>query len=851
MNLDQVQTALLTIFNDQRRWSHQGRKLVFWYDPEGEFAADVAQLVLPDVITEVMQNRPFALKRRLLIEEPEQNFLLYAPYAAPDILDNWLLDLELSGVPFTADRAALLFADLGFNHRLLEQTIREHSRFFRSEKRLQELKALRLPADTDERGLLTGLLAVAVRLKVSEASVIIRQVLLGGLQDGNNAYTELQKLGLEQVFWKIVAQATSFNVEEPSLRRLFIALLLSHLAHQTQGNLPEHLTAQLPPATTPGYSLIAAWMRDVRDQQQLHALIQDVEEDLGIREWAEQLDIAAMAQIDTFPALEKVALRHLVQGLLEGRQPAELAQLARERQELRYAEQLPAEYQAFIAAAEFLQRRAQLSGPFPSQADLLLKGYVSDWFQFDRLYREYITAADQASKDLLSELTRLIEHTYADWFLGSLNQAWTDAFDETLPNRLDVTQKQWWFYRWHVQPLLAKNDRDRVVVLISDALRFEVASEVRERLVTELRGEATLGNMLSVLPSQTRWGMAALLPGEELAWDEQHDRVLRSGLPTHHGDRISHLESTGYPSLVMRLDELLGQSTEDARAILEGKRLVYLYHDAIDALGDKPASERDVFVGCKNAVEELERGVRRLVNSLNTSTVIITADHGFLYQREKIDDPDRLPPPIKGAEVKVDRRAILGRQLAPAEGTLHVDLARYQAVTAPLQGLFPRGTLRYRIQGGSAQYVHGGASLQEMVVPVLTYRHKRAAAGLPQASRKVKVEVVARSRRVTNNVFNVSLVQGEAVTERIRSRVVNVMMVDDQGRPVTDNKSVTLNSRSAHPTERQQVVRLSVTIPDPDEHATYFLTVTDDEDKLELIREPWEIRIAFKDDFGF
>lgn len=851
MNLDQVRSALLTIFKDQRRWPHQGRKLVFWYDPDGEFQADVAGLVLPGVTTEVMQHRPFALKRRLVIEEPHQDFLLYAPYAAPDLLDNWLLDLELSGVPFTADRAALIFADLGLNHRPLEQTVRDHSRFFKSEKRLQDLKALRMPADTDERGLLTGLLAVAVKVKVPEASAILRQVLLGGLSDGNSSFTEIQKLGLEAVFWQLVRQATSFTAEEPTLRRLFIALLLSHLAHQTQGKLPEHLSAQLPQSTTPGYSLVAAWMRDIRDQQRLQELITEVEDDLGIQEWAQACDIAELAQVDTFPILEKVALRHLVQGLVEGRQPAELAQLARERQELRYASQFAHEYEAVVAAADFLQKQRQLSGPFPRLADQLFREYAADWYQFDRLYREYVTASDQASKDLLRELTRQMEHSYVEWFLPGLNQAWTDAFDEALPSRLDAQQRQWWFYRWHVEPLLQRNDRDRVVVIISDALRFEVASELRGKLVMELRGEATLGSMLSVLPSQTRWGMAALLPGEELAWEEEQDRVLRSGLPTQHGDRIGHLERTGYSSLVMRLDELLSQSTEDARAVLEGKRLVYLYHDAIDALGDKPASERDVFIGCQHAVEELERGVRRLVNSLNSSTVIITADHGFLYQREKIDDPDRLPPPVKNAAVRLDRRAILGRELPLSEGTLRVDLAHYQAVAGPLNGIFPRGTLRFRLQGGSAQYVHGGASLQEMVVPVLTYRHKRAAAGVPQASRKVKVDIVARSRRVTNNVFSVGLVQSEAVTDRIRPRTVSVMMVDNQGQPVTDRKSVTLSSSSSYPTERQQTVRLSVTISDPDDQGSYFLIVTDEEDKLELIREPWEIRIAFKDDFGF
>ncbi|GGI84328.1 BREX-1 system phosphatase PglZ type A [Deinococcus wulumuqiensis] len=850
MKLDRIRLSLQGLFEDGRRWAHRGRKLVFWYDGAGEFSADVEELHLIGVKVARMGETPFALKRLLLAEDPHSDYLLYAPHEEPEAAQNWLLDLQLTGNLFTADRAAMMFADLGFSHRPLEQTIRDHARFFRSEKRLAELRGLGLPKGASERELLAGLLAVAARSKEFEPRAVIRQVLLGGLSDQNPAWEEMGKLGLEAAFWELVGASVGFRAEVPTLRRLFISLLLAHFAHQLQGDLPAHLRAEIPPTTTPGYSLIAAWLRDSRDQERLRELTQEVEADLGIEEWAAARELSVWKGVETFPVLEIVALRGLVRALLSGTKPPEIVTLARERSELHYAARYPHEYRAVIAAAEFFRLREQFAGVFPDDAKLLLAQYVSDWHLLDRLYREYVTAADEADATLLGELTPQLERHY-DEFQVKLNGAWNDAFDEKLPERLNALQKQWTFFQWHVRPLLERTERDRVVVIVSDALRYEVATELRGALVTELRGEAALGHMLSVLPSQTRWGMAALLPGEELAWDADTDRVLRSGLPTQQGDRETHLRRTGFPSLVMKLDELAVMSTEAARAALEGRRLVYLYHDAIDALGDKPASEFDVFRGCAAAVAELSRAVKRLVNSLNTSTVLVTADHGFLYQRQKIEDPDKVAVPVKGAGTKVDRRAMIATEPVEVPSSLHVSLHKYQNVSGPLHGFFPWGTLRYRIQGGSAQYAHGGASLQEMVVPVLTYRHKRSAPGVAQASRKVRVEVVSRSRRVTNNVFNVTLVQAEAVAERLRARTVTVQLVDAEGRAVTDQKALTLASTSPHPTERQQVARLSVTIPDPDDHATYFLTVTDTEDRLELVREPWEIRIAFKDDFGF
>lgn len=851
MNLDRVQLTLQSLFADDRRWKHQGRRLVFWYDEAGEFADEIQQLELRDVKVAVIGDTPFALKRQLLVEDPQSPYLLYAAQPKPEDAQNWLLDLQLTGVPFSADRATMIAADLGLNDRSLENTIRTYPKFFNSVRRVEELLALKLPQEATERELLAGMLAVTVKEKTPEGRAVVRKVLLGGLEGEHVAWQDIQKFGLSEAFWDLARTATGFRAEAPTLRRLFIAVLLAHLAYQLEGDIPPQFAEQLPPSLTPGYSFIATWMRDSRDQVRLRELIAEVEDDLGIAAWAQTLELKALRAADTFPVLEKVALRHLVTSLSAGGRPAEVAELARERLAYQYAAPLQHEYRAVIAAAEFLRRQEMFAGPFPASTDLLLDRYVSDWYQFDRLYREYVTAANQASKDLLGQLTERIEHQYVEWFQTGLGQAWTDAFDPALPARLDVQRRQWSFYRWHVEPLLQRNDRDRVVVVISDALRYEVATELREVLLTELRGEVSLGSMLSTLPSQTRWGMAALLPGEELTWDGDGERVLRSGLPTHHGDREAHLTRTGYPSLVMKLKELLAMTTENARAALDGKRLVYVYHDPIDTKGDKVSTEHEVFQACEQAVGELNRAVKRLVNNLNVSTVIVTADHGFLYQRQKIEEPDKLEVPVKGQDIYINRRVVLASELPPSEGSLRVDLPAYQPVTGPLQGLFPRSTLRYRTPGGGAQYVHGGASLQEMIVPVLTYRHKRSTPGGAQASRKVKVELVSRSRRVSNNVFNVSLVQAEAVSERVRPRTVTVIMLDSAGQAVTDQKRVTLESTSPHPTERQQNVRLSVTIPDPDEQATYFLTVTDDEDKLELLREPWEIRIAFKDDFGF
>ena len=852
MKPDRVQGALQTLFADDRRWKHRGRRVAFWYDPQGEFREEAQTLDLDGVTVVTLADTPFALKRRVTVEEPQTNFLLYAPFPEPPAAENWLLDLQCSGVVFSADRAATLFDDLGLQNRSLVTVVRAHARFFASKKRLAELQHLRLPADVDGRGLLTGLLAVAVGERSADAPLIVRRVLSGGLEEAENpVWAEVSKLGLADAFWALAAQATGFQAEAPTLRRLLLALLVSHLGQQLGGLVPPGVQAHLLPHTTPAYALVSAWQRDTRDSPRLTELTLEVEADLGIEAWAQTLEPEVYGHADTFPVLERVALRALVRALQSpGSDLGAALSVARARQNLHHAARYAAEYRAVIAAAGLFEQRRRFSGAFPQDAAALLGQYLSGLHLFDRRYREYITAADAAGGDLLSALSKAVEDVYVQWFLEGVNGAWTDAFDVRLPQQLGGTRGQWLFYQKHVLPLLQKNERDRVVVIISDALRYEVATELRERVAVDLRGEPELGAMLSALPSQTRWGMAALLPGEKLTWDAAGDRVLRDGQPTRAEDRAAHLSRTGYSSTVVKLDHLMSLSVDDGRTLFGSNRLIYLYHDAIDAIGDKPASERDVFAACQVALDELTRAVKRIANSLNASTVIVTGDHGFLYQRQTIQEPDKLALPARGSAVNADRRSVTGQDLPPTEGTLKVALDSYQPMTAPLTALFPRGTLRYRVAGGGAQYVHGGASLQEMVVPVLTYRHKRAAAGQPQASRKVEVHVVARSRRVTNTLFSVPLVQTEATSERVRPRTATVRLVDSAGQEVTDVKRLTFASASPHPTEREQVARLSVTLPNPDAAATYFLVVTDEEDGVELLREPWTISIAFQNDFG-
>lgn len=97
MNITRIQATLQNLFQDDSRWAHPGQRVVFWYDPDQQFLDTFTELQLDGIEKLQLNDTPFTVKHRLLKQQPDQAFLLYAPFAQPDPQDNWLLDIQHRG----------------------------------------------------------------------------------------------------------------------------------------------------------------------------------------------------------------------------------------------------------------------------------------------------------------------------------------------------------------------------------------------------------------------------------------------------------------------------------------------------------------------------------------------------------------------------------------------------------------------------------------------------------------------------------------------------------------------------------------------------------------------------------
>ena len=105
------------------------RSLIFWYDVDAEFAEDIDSLELDNAsVLHLEKDNQFYIKHFLECEDRENNYLIYAPFAKPDIRENHLEDMIKYSREFFADRASLIAVELGLDESL-KDTVRRHMKF--------------------------------------------------------------------------------------------------------------------------------------------------------------------------------------------------------------------------------------------------------------------------------------------------------------------------------------------------------------------------------------------------------------------------------------------------------------------------------------------------------------------------------------------------------------------------------------------------------------------------------------------------------------------------------------------------------------------------------------------------
>ena len=875
MDTKQINDALDHIFREEEQ------RIVFWNDPEKEFQSALPFLMLEGV-TILRLDEIGALEAKIRIEQddPTGKYLIYSPTEEPEYEKDWLLDVRLYSRSFRADRASIILNELG----LATQTLREHlaarRKFCDNKERLQKLKALVSAGDTDA-DLDRKMIAVVARAEVSEWFNIV-QTIFHAFADGGNGddvnldeppavWTQIEKFDLDQSFWAMARSLFGYSDDSPSLRNLLLRLLVTDYAKHLHGTFSTSLQHMVLPTVGASNAVVclAQWRDSSSRAVSYDRLASAAGEQLHINENFAFHKMDELVGVMTFPQVERVIagnLRDRVATTAATINAEDVQQIATRRQTGHWvsptvsgAPEIPrsayyAVYNALTAAANFFDlwnrhRQAFEGNAGFESAEIMYRAYEAELFRFDQLYRHFCEAADvvEAKWDVLKKLREQVETCYTNGFITGLALKWGRFVGPMLAKwQISGVSNQHQFFEKYVEPRLEEAERRRGFVIISDAFRYEAAEELCRELNGTYRFEAELGSQLGVLPSYTALGMASLLPHKTISFKPTGE-VLVDGKSTAGIDNRNAILATA-GGMAVKADDLLAMKKDEGREFIAGKRLVYVFHNVVDATGDKAETEKDTFEAVRKAIGELAALVAYIVNNLNGHHIVITADHGFMFSETPPGDPERssLPDKPQGTAV-AKKRYLLGNGLPDQEAVWHGTTEATAAAEGGMEFWVPRGANRFHFTGG-ARFIHGGAMLQEICVPVVTVRHVKGKAVEETKTKRVLVQVLGVNHRVTTSKHRFELIQMEAVSDRVKPITLKVAIYEGE-EPVTSIESVVFDSTSGNMDERKKWVYLTLQDRQYNKQTPYRLVLRDSETGIEQQSVPVIIDRAFTDDF--
>ena len=780
----QIQTALMRLFDKHR--------IIFWYDTKQELHSDFEAVSMPDVEKLEIANNEYGLKYRVLRESPDQKFLLYKEGPQPEDLDNWLLDVQLAHGEFRTDQVAIWLSELELGLEFAE-IAQAHTEFFQAIKRKDALKKLLKPDDTAGQ-LRLKMLAVCAGSEPRMDSVV--ETLLQQLaEDRDDGIRLIERCDLDSFLWEQLTRFYGYEASEPSLRDFVIELFKSCYAMGTDGEVKLAGDALV---------FLKRWKDSRQFEQGFETLSAECAEVLGIEQDLGKRDFRELVELDYFRLIDQKIISDLVRAVV-GRTvtSGDVALWVRQRRQGHWYGEFRHLYEAIEFAARFVQTLAEARLTMDSVFDGVQR-YCRTWFQLDQLYRKFtyhVRMSGQAS--LMGELSEQVENLYSNNYLLKLGDGFQVHVDaaprwEAYP----VVQQMAFFEHW-VRPYLRKDKR--ICVIISDAMRYEIGDELLGLIRQEDRYSAELEPALSTLPSYTQLGMAALLPNKSLAIaDNDTGTVLVDGQSSQGTvNRTKILQATleGRGQAV-KAEDFMQLNREDSRELLKGNDVVYIYHNRIDHTGDKMHSEGQAFEAAEQTLDDLIRLIKKLT-AANANNLLITADHGFIYQNRELDESDFLGDAVSGDDIRYrDRRFVLGKGLS-ASPAFHHFSSEQLGLDGDMEVQIPKSINRLRLKGSGSRFVHGGASFQEVVIPVLKVNKRRQS-----DVSAVEVDILrGASSVITSGQLAVTLYQSGPVTEKVQTRHLRAGIYTQSGELISDSHELSFDLTSENPRERELQVR--------------------------------------------
>ena len=631
MNLEQITNTLNNEFKGE------GRKLVFWYDEKQEFLLEIEGLGLENAKLLILrEDELFKTKVLLEREDRETNYLIYAPFKRPKDKENHLADTIMYSKVFLTDWISVIMQNLEIKDELRE-TLQKHGKFFEAKDRrekFEEFVDYFKPMTEEEIEIIMMRILTNSKIGDFEGFEDVVRILIMDINRKESKYlSEFRKYNLEEKFWEFCKLKFGYVDEKPNLTKLLIGIFLTYVSEKVKKELPKQFNEFNKKGTV--VTFLSRLNNSSRYKNEFKNLASEVYSLINGDNYFKNFLPEHILELDIFDFPDEKIINWIIERITDENfsvklQDTSIKDIIKLRKEKNIGnENLQTEYKILEYAYEGIKNtKFETCNDFVEITD----SYAKKNYMIDTYYRKFCYYYDKLmeNNEKYNKLLNLLEIKYTDKFLNPINIKFNELIDyKNISKKINLQRD---FYKNYVEP-----NKNRIVVIISDALRYETAKELLYKMSKDEKMNAEMEYQLGIIPSITKLGMAALLPHKkiEVKVEKTGFSVLVDEKPCNNMEkREKILKSYDEDSAALDFDKVFKSSKDELREMFRNKKKVYIYHNQIDSTGDRANTENEVFKACYEAIEEIMNLVKKLrVESINN--IIITADHGFIYKRRK------------------------------------------------------------------------------------------------------------------------------------------------------------------------------------------------------------------------
>ena len=832
MDLSNVETKINEIISNS-----DYRQIVMWFDESEEFNEEINNIRLDNAELFVLDdNNWIYAKYYIESENPNTNFLVYAPFRKPIDEDNFLADISHYATLFSADKITILCQELNIDCSKFSEVLSSYSNFWNASSRVKAFKDLNIQEYSKNR-IELGILAVLAGERTLNFEYIVRKIIVKHFEKDDSIIEKFDKYNILDVFWEFVYQKFGYIDENPTVGKFTISLVLNYTASLFEGNTPKSWERFLIEDKNNPRVFIDNFMNNNNYVNTFDNISLLLEDKLNIARDIKNHNVDSYIRCDSFRTFDRNIINYYISLLYETKEKIEFNSILELREKGHFYIDFEDEYQLIYWANEFIGLINEFQREIlPDDVNELIKIFTNRFVNIDKSYRKFYYHYDKIEDtEQIRDLQSMIENMYANIFLFEINPKFTSLIENI--NDISIT-KQWRFYKTFIL-----NNKTKTIVFISDALRYGCGVELKDELDKNPTWTNNIQPMLSTVPSYTALGMASLLPNKEIRYESGN--VLVDGKQCKSTeDRQKILQDYNSDAIAVQFDYINSLRQSELRSLTKGKNLVYIYHNQIDARGDNAYTENEVFAASQEAIDEITKLTTKLIDGANFTRVIITADHGYIYKKGRLDDSDKVDLNTLSAFYK-NRRFLLTDEETNISGTkcLSLDYINNENVYVTV----PKGVDVFKLKGAGLNYVHGGLSLEEVIVPVIEVKSKKGG----KNQRTVDLQLISSINKITNYDTMLTFFQKENVSKTVLPLEASIYFEDEEGNKISNEVIIFADKDSEYAEDRQFKEKFTLKRMSYSKNKSYYLIIKNGQTDLEVNRFEFMIDIAFQDGFDF